>query len=60
MRHQDTKSTDSRQTSNVRIVEDVAQAARELRAEHEAHHRTTQFHLRGLSAAGVRYAVNCR
>ncbi len=41
----------------VLIVEDVAQAAKELRAKHEADHRAIQFHLRGLSAALGRYAL---
>ena len=44
----------------VLIVEDVAQAVRERRAQNEAHRRAMQYHLHGLSAALVRYAVNCR
>ncbi|MCY4132153.1 MAG: hypothetical protein OXF39_05850 [Nitrospira sp.] len=42
---------------NVRIVEDLSAALAEVEAQQEAQRRIDQFHLRGLSAALVRYAL---
>ena len=41
----------------VLIVEDVEQAARELRAFHKANHRAILFHLREASAAWAKYRL---